>query len=141
MFHVRLCPGWLVGEGKAYTSLSYLAFPQGPGEINRRKVSWTLTERLDFHLRIQARSRGGRWCWNPALKSVSPELTDPEQGGSAGRLRKVGLPSFAAFGHCSSTAVLRTSSLSVTLLCTAVKRATVLYTSCYGGNVEAGDTA
>ena len=32
----------------------------GPGEIKRREVSWTLTKKLDFHLRVQARSRGGR---------------------------------------------------------------------------------
>ena len=32
----------------------------GPGEIKRREVSWTLTKKLDFHLRVHVRSRGGR---------------------------------------------------------------------------------
>ena len=32
----------------------------GPGEINRREVSWTLTKKLYFHLHVQARSIGGR---------------------------------------------------------------------------------
>ena len=32
----------------------------GPGEIKRREVSWTLAKKLDFHLRVQARSRAGR---------------------------------------------------------------------------------
>ena len=89
-----------------------------PGEIKRREV--VLEPGAQVSEPRTDRSRAGRWHW---------------------AAQKVGLPSFAAFGHCSSTAVLRTSSLSVTLLCTAVKRATVLYTSCYGGNVEAGDTA
>ena len=33
----------------------------GPGEIKRREVSWTLRKKLDFHLQVQARSRGGQW--------------------------------------------------------------------------------
>ena len=36
---------------------------QSPGEIKRMEVSWTLTRKLDCHLRVQAKSRGGRWCW------------------------------------------------------------------------------
>ena len=33
---------------------------EGPGEIRRREVSWALTKKLDCHLRVEARSRGGR---------------------------------------------------------------------------------
>ena len=40
---------------------------QSPGEIERREVSWTFTKKLDSHLRVQARSRGGRWCWTLKL--------------------------------------------------------------------------
>ena len=36
-----------------------LAFA-GSGEIKRREVSWTLMKKLHLHLRVQARSRGGR---------------------------------------------------------------------------------
>ena len=45
----------------------------GPGEIKWREVlldpeersegSWTLTKKLDCHLRVQARSGEGRCCW------------------------------------------------------------------------------
>ena len=38
-------------------------FCQSPGEIKRREASWTLTKKLDFHLRVQG---------------------DQEQGGGAG---------------------------------------------------------
>ena len=34
---------------------------QSPDEIKRREVRWTLTKKLDFHLRVQARSRRGGW--------------------------------------------------------------------------------
>ena len=80
---------------------------------------WTLTKKLDFHLRIQARSRGGRWCWTPAdADQVSPLRRDQEQGGGAG-LTEV---DFGFCFGCSSAAVLQTLSLSVTLLLrTAVK--------------------
>ena len=30
-------------------------------------MSWSLTKKLDFHLRVQARSRGGRWSWTLKL--------------------------------------------------------------------------
>ena len=33
---------------------------QSPDEIKRREVSWTLTKKLDYHLGVQERSRGGR---------------------------------------------------------------------------------
>ena len=29
----------------------------GPGEIKRREVSWTLTKKLDSHLRVEARKK------------------------------------------------------------------------------------
>ena len=33
---------------------------KNPSEIKRREVSWTLMKKLDFRLRVQARSRGGK---------------------------------------------------------------------------------
>ena len=38
------------------------SFLDSPGEIKRREVSWTLTKKLNFHLQVQVRSRGGRWA-------------------------------------------------------------------------------
>ena len=72
----------------------------GPGEIKRREASWTLTKKLDCHLRVQARSRGGRWCWT---------LKRTQERSRAGRwswVQKDGLPFASAvpqqlcYGHC-----------------------------------------
>ena len=72
----------------------------GPGEIKRREVSWTLMKKSDCHLRVQARSRGGRWSWT--LKRAQKR----SRGGRRSWAQKVGL-SFASvvpqqlyYGHC-----------------------------------------
>ena len=88
---------------------------QGPGEIKRREVV------LDHQLtgsrrdqeegggagpstyRVQARSRGGRWCWT--LSQVSPEEI-------VSREVEPGCESWTIFAsNCYSTAVQRTLSL------------------------------
>ena len=59
---------WTPTTGHCWDSLKSLLLLlgfQSPGEIKRREVSRTVTKKLDFHLRVQARSRGGRWCWKP----------------------------------------------------------------------------
>ena len=72
----------------------------GPGEIKRTEVSWTLTKKLDFRLRVQARSRGGRWCWT--LKSAQKR----SRAGRWSWALKVGLLLLQLFyqqqcyGHC-----------------------------------------
>ena len=54
-------PGRDQEEGGELDSHEEVKLPfAGPGEIKRREVCWTLTKRLDFLLRVQARSRGGR---------------------------------------------------------------------------------
>ena len=90
---------------------------QSPGEIKRREVSWTLSknwtiicgsrrdqeeggeldslEELDYHLRVQARSRGGR---------------------RAGLSRRVGL-SFAGPGEIKRREVSWTLTKSWTIIC------------------------
>ena len=91
----------------------------GPGEIKRREVSWTLTKKLDFHLRVQARSRGWRWCWTLKLD---------QKRSRAGRwswAQKVRL--LLQLLLSSST----TDTVLVTLLRTAVETAIAWYTSCY----------
>ena len=47
----------------AYMFVLFVYVCKTPGKIKRREVSWTLTKKLDLHLWVQARSRGGRWCW------------------------------------------------------------------------------
>ena len=34
-----------------------------PEEVKSMEVSWTLTKKLDFQLRVQSRSGGAVWCW------------------------------------------------------------------------------
>ena len=71
----------------------------GPGEFERKEVSWTLTKKLDY-LRVQARSRRGRWCWT---------LKRAQKRSRAGRwswVHKDGLPFASAvpqqqcYGQC-----------------------------------------
>ena len=52
-------------------------YSHSPGKIKRREVSWIITKKSDFHLRVQARSKGG------AGHSSQPRR-DQEQGGGAG---------------------------------------------------------
>ena len=82
----------------------------GPGEIKRREVSWTLRKKLDFYLRVPARSRRGRWCWTLKLA---------QKRSRAGRwswAQKVGLILLQLFlNSCATDIVL------VTLLRTAVQ--------------------
>ena len=72
----------------------------GPGEIKRREVSWTLMKKSDCHLRVQARSRGGRWSWT--LKRAQKR----SRGGRRSWAQKVGLsfasvvPQQLCYGHC-----------------------------------------
>ena len=57
---------WTPTNGHCWDSLKSLLLLlgfQSPGEIKRREVSRTVTKKLDFHLRVLARSRGGRWSW------------------------------------------------------------------------------
>ena len=55
---------------------------QGPGEIKRRDVV------LDPHVhRVQARSRGGMWCWT---LTYTGSRRDQEEGGGAGPSRTQG---------------------------------------------------
>ena len=44
---------------------------QSPGEIKRREVSWTLTKKLDFHLRDRPRKRDGLLGTTPFPLSMS----------------------------------------------------------------------
>ena len=58
----------------------------GPGEIKRREVELDSREELDNHLRVQARSRGGRWRWT-LVKSwtiIYGSRRDQEEGGGDG---------------------------------------------------------
>ena len=90
---------------------------QSPGEIKRREVSWTLTKELDFYLRGQARSRGGRWSWT---------LKRAQKRSRAGRwswAQKVGLLLLHLFLNSSATDIAL-----VNLLRTAVGIATAWYT-------------
>ena len=48
-------------------------------------MSWTLRKKFDFHLRVQARSRAGRWCWT--LKRAQKRSAS----GRWGWAQKVGL--------------------------------------------------
>ena len=72
----------------------------GPGEIKRREVSWTLTKKLDYHLRAQERSRGGRWCWT--LKRAQERSREARWSWA----QDVGLyfasvvPQQLCYGHC-----------------------------------------
>ena len=85
-------------------------FCQSPGEIKRREASWTLTKKLDFHSRVQARSRGGRWCWTLKLA---------QRRSRAGRCScmglRVGLPLLQLFPNGGATDID-----FVTLFCIAV---------------------
>ena len=85
-------------------------------------VTWTLTKKLDCHLRVQARSRGGRWCWT--LKRVQKR----SRVGRWSWAPKVGL---VFCFSCSSTAVLRIDIVFVTLLRTAVETTIAEYTNCF----------
>ena len=40
--------------------MTFILAHEGPGEIKRREVSWTLTKKLDCHLWVQASSKEGR---------------------------------------------------------------------------------
>ena len=111
---------WTVINARARSVLHVVneAFDTGtksPGEIKRRQVSWTLMKKLDCHLRVQARSRGGRWCWT--LKRA--------QERSRAREVELGSESWTCLLllSCFSAAVLRTLYLSVSLLRTAVQTA------------------
>ena len=77
-------------------------------------------EELDFHLRVQARSRGGRWCWT---------LKRAQKGSRGGRwswAQKVGLLLHQLFLNSSATDIVL-----VTLPRTTVETANAWYTSCY----------
>ena len=99
---------------------------QSPGEIKRREVSWTLSkswtiicrsrrdqeeggeldplEELDYHLQVQARSRGGRWSAGPSREPRK----DQEQERGAG-LRKLNNPLLQFFlTSCATDIVLVT---------------------------------
>ena len=65
-------------------------------------MSWTLRKKFDFHLRVQARSRAGRWCWT--LKRAQKRLAS----GRWGWAQKVGLLLLQLFVNSS---VLVTLSL------------------------------
>ena len=84
------------------------------------EVSWTRTKKLDFHLQVQVRSRRGKCCW--ALKRV-------QKRSRAGRWRWAQKVRLVFCFSCSSTAVLRTLSLS---LCSArqLKRQLSEYACC-----------
>ena len=84
--HTFAGPGEIKRREVSWTLTKKLHTFAGSGEIKRRAVSGTLAKKLDFHLRVQARSRAGR-------RSLA---------------QKVGL--VFCFG-CSSTAVPRTLSL------------------------------
>ena len=58
-------------------------------------MSWTLTKKIDFLLRVQARSRGRRWCWT--FKRAQAERS---RAGRWSWVQKVGLLLLG----CSSTA-------------------------------------
>ena len=73
---------------------------QSPGEIKRREVELDSHEELDNHLRVQARSRGGRWSWT-LMKSwtiICGSRRDQEEGGGAGLSWRAG-QSFAGPGE------------------------------------------
>ena len=87
----------------------YFTRSKSPGEIKNREDSH---EQLDYHLRVKARSRGGRRYWT----SREPRR-DQEQGDGAG-LRKLDYPLLQMFlSSCATDIVF------VILLCTAVKTA------------------
>ena len=73
-------------------------------------MSWTLKKKL----RVQARSRGGRWCrWT--LKLATQSRRDQEEGGGAGLETDILLSLQQFFPNGGATDIV-----FVTLFCTAV---------------------
>ena len=83
-------------------------------------MSWTPTKKLYLHLRVQARSRGGRWCCTPR-----EPRRGQERGAGAG-LRRLDFFLLQLFLNSSATDIVL-----VTLLRTAVETAVAYYTSRY----------
>ena len=73
-------------------------------------------EELDNHSRVQARSRGERWC------QLDPQVSPGEM---KSREVELGSESWTTFCiiSCSPTLSCSTDTVFVTLLCTAVERA------------------
>ena len=89
---------------------------QSPGEIKRMEVSWTLTKKLYFHLRVQARSRGGRWCWT--LKKAQKRS---RAGGGAG-LRKLDCLLLHLFLNSFATDIVFVTAIAEYTSCYAMAR-------------------
>ena len=53
----------LIGDVKRKITVGVVRCCQSSGEIKRIEVKLDSHEELDNHLRVQARSRGGRWSW------------------------------------------------------------------------------
>ena len=65
---------------------------ESPGEIKSREVELGSHRDLDNHLRVQARSRAGRWSWalTEIWTIICGSRLDQEQGGGAGLSQEVG---------------------------------------------------
>ena len=78
----------------------YLNRVGNPGEIKRRDVSWTLTKKLDFHLRVKTESRGETWCWT-LKRAQKLRAREAELGSESSDLSFASVvPQQQCYGHC-----------------------------------------